>query len=84
MFKFAKKTIIIINIIIIVISFSHHPLESKLPKFTRIEAVRTLICHSILFCFNSVKQRENELGETHISAAFGLHHLAELLNEAEI
>ena len=30
-----------------------------------------------------MKPRENELGETHISAAFGLHHPAELLNEAE-
>ena len=79
MFKFATKAIVIINIIIIIISFSHHPLESKLPKFTRIETVRTLI-----WKLNSVKQRENELGETHISAAFGLHHLAELLNEAEI
>ena len=57
MFKFAEKTIIIINIIIIIIiSFSHHPLESKLPKFTRIEAVRTLIWKLNIILF--------QLGET--------------------
>ena len=31
-----------------------------------------------------MKPKENDLSETHISAALGLHHPAELLNEAEI